>query len=123
MANKSLREQFVKIPDKTYFTIGEVSDLCGITSSKLRDWEIKFESLLTVQRRGTRRYYTQENIKRIREIRILMEERGFTMKGVLNYWSEVESQELPLNRPLVALELKEALSDLRSLKSALRQKA
>ena len=44
------------IPAKRYFTIGEVSELCGVKSHVLRYWEQEFAQLRPMKRRGNRRY-------------------------------------------------------------------
>ena len=45
------------IPAKRYFTIGEVSELCGVKPHVLRYWEQEFTQLRPMKRRGNRRYY------------------------------------------------------------------
>src|SRR5580658_7832453 len=50
------------IPGKRYFTIGEVSDLCGVKPHVLRYWEQEFPQLKPVKRRGNRRYYQRFTI-------------------------------------------------------------
>lgn len=69
------------IPDKRYFTISEVSDLCGIKAYVLRYWEQEFPHLRPVKRRGNRRYYQQHDIILIRQIKKLLYEEGFTIEG------------------------------------------
>ncbi len=69
------------IPGKRYFTIGEVSDLCGVKPHVLRYWEQEFEQLKPVKRRGNRRYYQRHDVLMIRQIRSLLYEQGFTIGG------------------------------------------
>jgi DNA-binding transcriptional MerR regulator len=69
------------IPDKLYFTIGEVSELCAVKPHVLRYWEQEFKQLTPLTRRGKRRYYQQKDIKLIRKIRALLYEEGFTING------------------------------------------
>ena len=69
------------IPGKRYFTIGEVSDLCGIKPHVLRYWEQEFPSLKPVKRRGNRRYYQRHDVILIRQIRSLLYEQGYTIGG------------------------------------------
>lgn len=69
------------IPDKRYFSIGEVSDLCGVKSHVLRYWEQEFAQLKPVKRRGNRRYYQQHDIRIVRDIRELLYGQGFTIQG------------------------------------------
>ena len=72
------------IPAKRYFTIGEVSDLCGVKPHVLRYWEQEFTKLKPVKRRGNRRYYQHHEVLLIRRIRELLYEEGFTISGARN---------------------------------------
>ncbi|EGP44496.1 MerR family transcriptional regulator [Achromobacter insuavis] len=72
------------IPAKRYFTIGEVSDLCGVKPHVLRYWEQEFTQLKPVKRRGNRRYYQHHEVLLIRRIRSLLYEQGFTITGARN---------------------------------------
>ncbi|WP_079415030.1 MerR family transcriptional regulator [Thiomonas intermedia] len=69
------------IPAKRYFTIGEVSELCGVKSHVLRYWEQEFAQLRPMKRRGNRRYYQHHEVLLIRRIRELLYEQGFTISG------------------------------------------
>ncbi len=69
------------IPAKRYFTIGEVSELCGVKAHVLRYWEQEFTQLKPVKRRGNRRYYQHHEVLLIRHIRQLLYEDGFTISG------------------------------------------
>src|ERR1044072_7319399 len=72
------------IPAKRYFTIGEVSDLCGVNPYVLRYWEQEFTHLKPMKRRGNRRYYQHHEVLLIRRIRELLYEQGFTISGARN---------------------------------------
>ena len=76
------------IPDKRYFTIGEVSDLCGVKPYVLRYWEQEFTQLKPMKRRGNRRYYQHHEVLLIRRIRDLLYEQGFTISGARNRLSD-----------------------------------
>lgn len=69
------------IPAKRYFTIGEVSELCGVKAHVLRYWEQEFTQLKPVKRGGNRRYYQHHEVLLIRRIRQLLYEEGFTISG------------------------------------------
>ena len=87
MNDRSLKSEFVSlppIPAKRYFTIGEVSDLCGVKPHVLRYWEQEFTQLKPVKRRGNRRYYQHHEVLLIRRIRELLYEQGFTISGARN---------------------------------------
>ena len=72
------------IPAKRYFTIGEVSELCGVKAHVLRYWEQEFTQLKPVKRSGNRRYYQHHEVLLIRRIRELLYEQGFTISGARN---------------------------------------
>ena len=76
------------IPAKRYFTIGEVSDLCGVKAYVLRYWEQEFTQLRPMKRRGNRRYYQHHEVLLIRRIRELLYEQGFTISGARNRLAE-----------------------------------
>ena len=77
------------IPAKRYFTIGEVSELCGVKPHVLRYWEQEFTQLKPVKRRGNRRYYQHHEVLLIRRIRELLYEQGFTINGARNRLEDV----------------------------------
>ena len=79
------------IPGKRYFTIGEVSELCGVKPHVLRYWEQEFPQLKPVKRRGNRRYYQRHDVLMVRQIRSLLYEQGFTIGGA--------RQQLPARPP------------------------
>ncbi len=88
------------IPAKRYFTIGEVSDLCGVKSHVLRYWEQEFTQLKPVKRRGNRRYYQHHEVVLIRRIRELLYEQGFTINGARNKLdARAVAEEAPVGVP------------------------
>jgi DNA-binding transcriptional MerR regulator len=76
------------IPAKRYFTIGEVSELCGVKPYVLRYWEQEFTQLKPMKRRGNRRYYQHHEVLLIRRIRDLLYDQGFTISGARNRLAE-----------------------------------
>ena len=81
------------IPGKRYFTIGEVSDLCGVKPHVLRYWEQEFPQLKPVKRHGNRRYYQRHDVLMIRQIRSLLYEHGFTIGGARQKLAGTEAKE------------------------------
>lgn len=81
------------IPAKRYFTIGEVSDLCGVKPHVLRYWEQEFTQLRPMKRRGNRRYYQHHEVLMIRRIRDLLYDEGFTISGARNKLQEIVQTE------------------------------
>jgi len=90
------------IPNKRYFTIGEVGELCGVKPHVLRYWEQEFAQLRPQKRRGNRRYYQHHEVVLIRQIRTLLYEEGFTISGARNRLEEARD-ELRLREELQAV--------------------
>jgi DNA-binding transcriptional MerR regulator len=84
------------IPAKRYFTIGEVSDLCGVKPYVLRYWEQEFTQLKPMKRRGNRRYYQHHEVLLIRRIRELLYEQGFTISGARNRLTDTAASREPI---------------------------
>ena len=99
--------QLPPIPAKRYFTIGEVSELCGVKPHVLRYWEQEFTQLKPVKRRGNRRYYQHHEVLLIRRIRELLYEQGFTISGARNRLegAETDSSKSQANQVGAQLEL------------------
>ncbi len=87
--HKNGGDELPPIPAKRYFTIGEVSELCGVKPHVLRYWEQEFTQLKPVKRRGNRRYYQHHEVLLVRRIRELLYSEGFTISGARNRLGEV----------------------------------
>ena len=85
----TVKEPLPPIPAKRYFTIGEVSELCGVKPHVLRYWEQEFTQLKPVKRRGNRRYYQHHEVLLVRRIRELLYSQGFTISGARNRLDDV----------------------------------
>ncbi len=112
------------IPAKRYFTIGEVSELCGVKPHVLRYWEQEFTQLKPVKRRGNRRYYQHHEVLLIRRIRELLYEEGFTISGARhrldNFFSSEEKGEAPrAGRTAGGVDLAQLRQELQELLEAL----
>jgi DNA-binding transcriptional MerR regulator len=114
-------EELPPIPAKRYFTIGEVSELCGVKPHVLRYWEQEFNQLKPVKRRGNRRYYQHHEVLLVRRIRELLYNQGFTISGARNRLDEagvvetvaVDPQEMPKSIGGLRGELKAIIDLLR----------
>src|SRR5574340_104485 len=89
MTPSSSNNNLPPIPAKRYFTIGEVSELCGVKPHVLRYWEQEFTQLKPVKRRGNRRYYQHHEVLLVRRIRELLYQEGFTISGARHRLEEV----------------------------------
>ena len=116
------------IPAKRYFTIGEVSELCGVKPHVLRYWEQEFTQLKPVKRRGNRRYYQHHEVLLIRRIRELLYEQGFTISGARNKLdgsNEPEQPEIP-EPPSISLDeegIEKVRAELLAILQVLRPEA
>jgi DNA-binding transcriptional MerR regulator len=119
-ASGSHKIQLPPIPAKRYFTIGEVSELCGVKPHVLRYWEQEFTQLRPVKRRGNRRYYQHHEVLLIRRIRELLYDQGFTISGARNRLDELANE--PVRAGRAGSAAKPAYSQLRQeLKSVIEQ--
>ncbi len=111
------------IPAKRYFTIGEVSELCGVKPHVLRYWEQEFTQLKPLKRRGNRRYYQHHEVLLIRRIRELLYEHGFTINGARNRLEEPAGSRTGAYVPLGTMTVPQPISPAnirKELKSILK---
>jgi len=119
--NHSPKETLPPIPAKRYFTIGEVSDLCGVKPHVLRYWEQEFTQLKPVKRRGNRRYYQHHEVLLIRRIRDLLYDQGFTISGARNRLDEIVTEPAKLARGAAAANLATLRKEIKSVLDLLRR--
>ncbi|MDQ5939753.1 MAG: hypothetical protein QG557_701 [Pseudomonadota bacterium] len=93
MLEPSNNNELPIIPAKCYFSIGEVSELCGVKPHVLRYWEQEFSEINPVKRRGNRRYYQRHDVLIIRQIRALLYEQGYTIGGAKAHLSSSDSKD------------------------------
>tara|TARA_R110002111_G_scaffold26735_9_gene57608 strand:+ start:123 stop:479 length:357 start_codon:yes stop_codon:yes gene_type:complete len=116
MLEASNNNELPVIPGKRYFTIGEVSELCGVKPHVLRYWEQEFSQLKPVKRRGNRRYYQRHDVVLIREIRGLLYEQGFTIGGARQRLENEPKQETTqIDKKHVIQEMLAELAEIRAL--------
>lgn len=101
------------IPDKYYFTIGEVSQICKLKQHVLRYWEQEFPQLAP-NRRGNRRYYERKDVIMVREIRSLLYEEGFTIEGARARLS-ADTKEKRMSDTKVMDSIHRAISELENI--------
>ena len=109
------------IPAKRYFTIGEVSELCGVKPHVLRYWEQEFTQLKPVKRRGNRRYYQHHEVLLIRRIRELLYDQGFTISGARNRLDELVAEPTKASRGARASNLGALRKEIESVLELLRE--
>ena len=111
----SLNSSLPIIPAKRYFTIGEVSELCGVKPHVLRYWEQEFTQLKPLKRRGNRRYYQHHEVLLIRRIRELLYEHGFTINGARNRLDEPVAAPLKNSKTDSGIDIGQVKSELKSI--------
>jgi DNA-binding transcriptional MerR regulator len=112
MLEPSNNNELPPIPAKRYFTIGEVSELCGVKPHVLRYWEQEFPQLKPVKRRGNRRYYQHQDVLMIRQIRSLLYEQGFTISGARQQLSGQQAKDDAHKSHQIIRQLRIELEDL-----------
>jgi DNA-binding transcriptional MerR regulator len=105
----------IELPDKKYFTIGEVADLCQLKSHVLRYWEQVFPQLEPSKRRG-RRYYQKKDVLLVMEIKSLLHDQGFTIPGAK---ARLSKGEVNLADSSLTQEQKSAVELLQKMKTEL----
>jgi len=104
----------IKIPDKFYFKIGEVSKIAGLPSHVLRFWETEFKRIKPRRTETGQRSYTKKDIEIILEIKHLLHEKKFTIDGARKYINAKTAAESPNARQLLE-DLRTELTDIRKL--------
>lgn len=112
MPGQSSTDEFPPIPSKRYFTIGEVSRLCGVKPHVLRYWEQEFSQLEPDKRAGNRRYYRHQDVLLVREIRALLYDQGLTINGARQYLSREQSQPVVSRHRQIIHQLRHELEDV-----------
>ena len=79
----------ISIPDKTYFKIGEVSQITDIKPHVLRFWEAEFKLLSPNKSKGKQRVYTRRDIELVLHIKELLKNDKFTIEGAKGKIKEV----------------------------------
>jgi DNA-binding transcriptional MerR regulator len=85
---------------EAYRTIREVADSMDLPQHVLRFWETRFPQIRPLKRAGGRRYYRPDDIERLRLIRRLLYDEGYTIKGVQKLFKEQGVQALSTSAAL-----------------------
>ena len=88
------------MPDKAagaFRTIGELSRETGLPQHILRYWETRFPQLRPLQRAGKRRYYRPEDVALVARISTLLNQEGYTIRGVQKLLSEERKRAAPMD--------------------------
>ena len=104
----------IKIPDKFYFKIGEVSKIAGLPSHVLRFWESEFKRIKPRRTESGQRSYTKKDIEIILEIKHLLHEKKFTIDGARKHINAKAVAESPATQRFLE-DLKIELASIRNL--------
>lgn len=100
--------------EKMYWSIGEVAEMYGVSTSLLRFWEKEFDILQPKKNRKGDRFFTQKDMENLKIIYHLVKERGFTLKGAKQQLRENKEQTVEKVRIIESLEkVKGFLQDLK----------
>src|SRR5882672_4160839 len=102
-SKKAVRNAEVIIPDKLYFRIGEVAQLCRLPAYVLRFWETEFPQLRPVKGSTGQRMYRHKDVENVLRIKKLLYEEGFTIAGArqhLKAENKGDKKQVPLPFPV-----------------------
>ncbi|RQP09650.1 MAG: MerR family transcriptional regulator [Chryseobacterium sp.] len=72
---------YIDLPEKLYYSIGEVAKAFGVNTSLIRYWESEFPIIKPKKNKKGNRYFTPDDIKNLRIIYHLVKEKGYTLDG------------------------------------------
>ncbi|WP_298510218.1 MerR family transcriptional regulator [uncultured Kordia sp.] len=84
----------IDLPEKLYYSIGEVAKAFGVNASLIRFWEKEFDEIQPKKNAKGNRKFTPEDIKHIELIYHLVKERGFTLDGAKVHLKEEKKKTL-----------------------------
>src|SRR5579872_5575962 len=115
---KPNRSTEIIVPDKLYFRIVEVSELCRLPAYVLRFWETEFPQLKPVKSSTGQRMYRRKDVEAVLRIKKLLYEEGFTIAGArqqLRLEATTVKNQVPLPFPV------HSATDLRRLRHGLEE--
>jgi|SRR5690554_1626811 DNA-binding transcriptional MerR regulator len=81
----------IELPDKLYYSIGEVAKAFEVNASLIRFWEKEFDVIAPKRNKKGNRFFTPEDIKNFKLIYHLVKERGYTLEGAKQVLEQKES--------------------------------
>lgn len=115
---KPVKTAEVVIPEKLYFRIGEVAELCDLPAYVLRFWQTEFPQLKPVKSSTGQRMYRHKDVENVLRIKRLLYEEGFTIAGALQHLraeNKGDKKQTPLPFP------ERSASDLKHIRQGLRE--
>lgn len=106
------------LPDKLYFKVGEVCEITGLPAHVLRFWETEFKKINPKRTASGQRLYRKNDIELILEIKYLLYEKKFTIRGARQYLKTALPETSPKNPVSPYFEL---LDEIRQQLKAIRK--
>ena len=107
----------VDLPEKRYYSIGEIAKAFDVNPSLLRFWEKEFKEINPKKKKGGSRKYTPEDVVTIQKIHHILKEKGLTIEGAKK---QLKLKDLSEDKNLVVIQKLEQLkSQLHQLKENL----
>ncbi|SFI95545.1 MerR family transcriptional regulator [Myroides guanonis] len=100
----------LELPEKRYYSIGELAKAFQVNTSLIRFWEKEFDILKPKKNAKGNRMFTPEDLKNLKIIFHLVKERGFTLDGAKDYLK---------TKPKESLDNFELIQKLESIKNTL----
>ena len=107
----------INLPDKLYYSIGEVAKAFGVNTSLIRFWEKEFAIISPRKSTTGSRKFTPEDVKKLQLIYHLVKEKGFTLEGARQRLKE-ENQKTLSNYDIIN-KLQQIKQTLIAIKNAL----
>ena len=98
----------VELPEKRYYSIGELAKAFKVNTSLIRFWEKEFKNLNPKKSSNGKRKYTSEDIATLKQIYFLLKEKGYTIEGAKTYIKEAKK------KPMNSFEIIEKLNEIKS---------
>ena len=117
-ATRNHKPHEVLIPEKLYFRIGEVAELCSLPAYVLRFWETEFPQIKPVKGSTGQRMYRRKDVENVLRIKTLLYEEGFTIAGARQHLRE----QIKGDKKQTALPFPSAAAaDLKPIRQGLRE--
>lgn len=109
--------QVPELADKLFFSIREVSDICGVEPHVLRYWETEFKHIKPVKKSGNRRFYRHHDVYAVLQIRHLLYDLNFTIRGAKKrlHQSDLEGIVEQQDSQAILRQLRQELSEILKL--------
>ena len=106
----------IELPEKLYYSMGEVTKAFQVNASLVRFWEKEFDVLQPKKNSRGNRKFSKEDVKNLKIIYHLVKEKGFTLEGARDY---MKNHRKELNTIEIISKLDYVKAELLKIKSQL----